>query len=82
MGGTVAINHRATRPVGWESRSATLRRSGGAVRVYPVVAEMARCRGLGARPNDILAADTAAEIGLAWLVEVVAFGRLSRKGST
>ena len=52
------------------------------MRVYPVVAEMARCRGLGARPIDILAADTAAEIGLAWLVEVVAFGRLSRKGST
>ena len=49
------------------------------MRVYPVVAEMARCRGLGARPIDIIAADTVAEIGLAWLVEVVAFGRLSRR---
>ena len=79
MGGTVAIHHRATRPIGWESRSATLRRSGGTVRVYPVVAEMARCRGLGARPIDIIAADTVAEIGLLWLIEVMAFGRLSRR---
>lgn len=74
----MAINHRATRPVGWESRSATLRRSGGAVRVYPVVAEEARLMRLG-RPFDPFIADVAAEIGLLWLAEVVAFGRLNRK---
>ena len=75
----MAIHHRATRPVGWESRSALLRRSSGTVRVYPVVAEMVRCRSLGTRPIDIIAADTAAEIGLLWLVEVMEFRRLSRR---
>ena len=74
----MALHHRPARQVAWETRSAVLRRSGVPVRVYPIVADISRS-GLGSPP--VLSADTAAEIGLMWLVEVVAFYRLARKGS-